>query len=343
MRQTKYPGHQSIVLGQVQFDQFDHGVGKQRSCFGQCAGMAAVHQQHVTARQQTRIRTEHGMNRADFQPGRGGSAQPIDQRRLDRSDIEYQRARGALDQRIENFPARLDRRGNDDQLDILGRFAPIAETALRGRIHSRIGHQWRIPLAVKKPDQPGTEPTGTADHQRALALALSGQRDALGLLPGQRSLDQCGKQGFGHVRIQTQAGGMRANSVEHLALTAKIAQLATSEAFGPADFGNDTLTLRGSFDQFAVDPVKLGAQSFKVGNGVVHGVRIRIRVSATRRQCPSYPVSPGLPVGFRSRIAERIRPSTVHRSRSGVQARFQARPMNSPVSVFTLIRSPGVT
>ncbi len=241
------------MLLELHVDQLGHRLGEQ--LLGGRRGLLAVdvHEDDVPARQQPRARAEHRVNRRDAPAGADQRAQRLAQRRLQRAYVDYEAARTALGERLEDLGRGLERRGDDDEIVVDLERAPIVDARERQRGPCRVGERDLVSLRGEKTREPPAHLARAADDQRALAAAVRAGLDTAALLRRQRSRYELAHDALDEIRVEAKGLGLLSRAFQDFALALIIPRRSGVFDLVRTDLGNDALALGEQRDDLAVD------------------------------------------------------------------------------------------
>ena len=198
-------------------------VGANNSC-ACCSASAFPKSMKITCRPDSSSVSGPNMGCSEVtrQPALTNASKPGAQRRLERAQIEYQSARRAPRQRLEQFSGRGQRSGQHDQVEIQRIVLPIGNHVEPGEAAHGIGDGDTKPLRGQKLREPAAHLAVAADDQGAFAAAMRLGRHAGVLLRRQRGLNELPQQRFGQIGRDLQALGGVAAAQNDLALAAEV-------------------------------------------------------------------------------------------------------------------------
>ena len=112
-------------------------------------------------------------------------AQSVDQRRLQRSNIEYQATGFQHSQLSENTAGNPERCGHYDDIEVDSRVGPVTKCT-RAIFYALVGNDSLKSLRCEKFSKPATHLAGATDDQDLAAIALTFRDDPIPFLARER-------------------------------------------------------------------------------------------------------------------------------------------------------------
>ncbi len=146
MREAEHESNETVVLVESHHDEIGHRRTEQGARFRERRRIAEVDEDHVPARQQLGVRTEHRVHRRHVAAGGTELLESRAQRRLQRTDVEHDAARPPRGQFRQHFVRDPDRRGHDDEVVMQVGRLPVGDAVVTRHLARRIGHRDRKAL-----------------------------------------------------------------------------------------------------------------------------------------------------------------------------------------------------